>query len=123
MPQSGKGWNQTIRTQKGGALLRGSSSIKYTGKEKQIQKKTHKEAVHNLLGRGFIPEDFQLPDDPLKKITVNKVPHQYYLVPNPQVGGFLPFLAALIPAAVKAATLGGATALGGLAVNKLLEKK
>ena len=118
MPQSGKGWNQTIRTQKGGSLLRGSNSIKYTGKEKQIQKKTHKEAIHNLLGRGFIPEDFQLPDDPLKKITVNKVPHQYYLVPNPQVGGFLPFLAALIPAAVKAATLGGATALGGLAIEK-----
>ena len=121
MPQSGKGWNQTIRTQKGGALLRSSNSIKYTGKEKQIQ--THKEAIHNLFGRGFIPEDFKLPDDPLKKITVNKVPHQYYLVPNPQVGGFLPFLAALLPVAVQAATLGGATALDGLAVNKLLEKK
>ena len=110
MPQSGKGWNQTTRTQRGGALLRGSNSVKYTWTEKKIKKKTHKEVVHPLLGRGFIPEDFQLPADPLKKVTVNKIPHQYYLVPDPQVGGFLPFLAALIPAALKAATLGGATA-------------
>ena len=116
MPQSGKGWNQTTRTQRGGALLRGSNSVKYTGKEKKIKKKTHKEAVHPLLGRGFVPEDFQLPVDPLKKVTVNKIPHQYYLAPDPQVGEFLPFLAALIPA-----TLGGATALGGLAVNKLIK--
>ena len=43
-------------------------------------------------------------------------------MPDPQVGGFLPFLAALVPAAIKPATIGGATALGGLAVKKVLEK-
>ncbi len=122
MPQSGKGWNQTIKTQSGGSVLRKSNTLKYTGKEKKIRKKNHKEAEHYLLGRGFIPEDLKLPDDPLKKVTVNKIPHQYYLVPSPQVGGFLPFLAALLPAAIKAATIGGATALGGFAAKKVLEK-
>ena len=84
MPQSGRGWNQAIKTQRGGAIF---------------------------------------PIDPLRKIAAHKVPDLHYPVPNPQVGGFLPFLAALIFASVKAATPGGATALGGLAVNKLLDKK
>jgi hypothetical protein len=117
--QSGTGWKQTIQTQSGGAILRPSKQILLTGKQKTIRKRKHKEADHPILGRGYIPEDLKLPDDPLKIVTVNKTPHQYYLVPNKQVGGFLPFLAALIPAAIKAATIGGATALGGLAVSKL----
>ena len=42
-------------------------------------------------------------------------------MPDPQVVGFLPFFAALVLAAIKAATIGGATALGGLAVKKVLK--
>ena len=127
--QKGDGWNQTIKTQTGASLLRESKtkvkkhSIIYTGKEKVINKRKHKEAIHLILGHGFIPEDLKLPENPIKTRKVNKVDHQYYIVPDKQIGGFLPFLAALIPGAValaKAASIGGATALGGLAVNKIV---
>ena len=49
MPQSLEGSNQAIKTQRGAAILRGSTPIKYTGKENKIRKKTYKEAELYLL--------------------------------------------------------------------------
>ena len=139
--QKGAGWSQTIKTQAGSGALRSnnkkatktdatntkkSSSVRYSGNTKNLKGKKHKEAFHHKLGNGFVPEDFQLPENPLQPIKINEVPHQYYLIPDKQTGGFLPFLAALIPAgiaAAKAAALGGATALGGYAVNKMVTDK
>lgn len=100
-------------------------NLQYTGKNKKIKGKKHKEATHYMLGNRFIPEDLQLPENPLKSIKINKINHQYYLIPDKQTGGFLPFLAALIPAgiaAIKAAALGISTALGAYAVNKMIDK-
>ncbi len=68
--QSGNGWNQVIQSQTGSSVLRTPKikqtkvkNIQYTGKNKKVKGKTHKEAVHYMLGNGFIPEDLQLPDN------------------------------------------------------------
>ena len=74
--QDGGGWNQTIKTQTGGSVLRKPKSkqqkLQYTGKNKNVKGKKHKEAVHFMLGNGFIPDDLQLTENPLKPIRINK---------------------------------------------------